>query len=142
MLNLSHSEIDNLYSQMLQALGSVTILVKFVKKNGEMRVLLGTRNKMTVQEICNVDLSGMLAGFDKKANIGNHNIPVVDLALGEVRTFCVERLEAYQVLGVITKDNSEAAFEYYNQILENVEKEVNENIENKKEKTGSLIDLV
>jgi hypothetical protein len=94
-----------------------------------------------VQEICHTDLSGKLAGFDKKANIGNHNIPIVDLALGDVRTFCVERLEAYQVLGVVNSTNSEAAFEYYNQILDNLEKEINDKADKAKE-TGSLIDLV
>jgi hypothetical protein len=141
MLNLSASEIDTLYAQLLEALDSVTILVKFIKVNGESRVLLGTRNKRTVQEICHTDLSGKLAGFDKKANIGNHNIPIVDLALGDVRTFCVERLEAYQVLGVVNSTNSEAAFEYYNQILDNLEKEINDKADKAKE-TGSLIDLV
>lgn len=142
MLNLSPAELDNLYSSLLQALETVTIVVKFIKKDGSVRVLMGTRNKMTIQQICNVDLTGMLAGFDKKANIGNKNIPVVDLALGEVRTFCVSRLEGYQILGIVTTQNSEAAFEYYNQVVEDVEKQLNKEIEDKKNKVGSLIDLI
>lgn len=142
MLNLSEAELDNLYLSLLQALETVTIVVKFIKKDGSTRVLIGTRNKMTVKYLCNTDLSGKLAGFDKKANITNRNIPVVDLALGDVRTFSVSRLEGYQILGIITTQNSEAAFEYYNQVLEDVEKQLNKEIEDKKKKVGSLIDLI
>lgn len=141
VLNLSSSELDALYCNLLQALEFQTVVVKFQKKDGSTRVMLGTRNKMTVQQICNTDLSGMLLGFDKKANIENRNIPVVDLALGEVRTFCVSRLEGYQLLGIISNVNSEAAFEYYNQILEDVESQIKKEIEDKK-KSGSLIDLI
>lgn len=141
MLKLTEKEIDLLYAQMLETLDKATIVVKFKKKDGSIRVMIGTRNKMTIQAVCNNDLSGMLAGFDKRANIGNHNIPVVDLALGEVRTFCVARLEAYQMIGIVNTTNMEAAFEYYNKVQEYAEKERIKEIEEKKE-TGSLVDLV
>lgn len=141
MLNLTEKETDLLYAQMLEALDKVTIVVKFKKKDGSIRVMIGTRNKITIQALCNTDLSGMLAGFDKRANVGNHNIPVVDLALGQVRTFCVSRLEAYQVLGFVNDSNAEVAFEYYNKVVEYTEKERLKALELSKA-SGSLIDLV
>lgn len=137
--------VDILYGQMLEALDSVTILIKFEKVNGEKRVMLCTRNKMTIQQLCQKDFSGMLAGMGKRCNIGNHNIPVVDLVLGEARTFSVARLEAYQVLGVITSENAEAAFTYYNEVVDKLEEELKKEMEEKTGKSGkdiSLIDLV
>lgn len=137
MLNLSSEEKDKLYAQMLECVAIYTVVVKFKKKDGKTRVLMGTRNKVTVMQLCNKDLSGMLAGFDKRSNIGNYNIPVVDLALGEVRTFCIDRLEAYQVLGFINNTNSEAAFDYYNSVQGAVDKE-----EAERKNNSSLIEQI
>lgn len=137
MLKLSSDEKDKLYAQMLECVGTYTVVVKFKKKDGTTRVLMGTRNKVTVMQLCNKDLSGMLAGFDKRCNIENYNIPVVDLALGEVRTFCIDRLEAYQVLGFINSVNAEAAFTYLNDIQMAVDKE-----EAERRKNSSLIEQI
>lgn len=137
MLKLSSDKKDKLYAQMLECVGTYTVVVKFKKKDGTTRVLMGTRNKVTVMQLCNKDLSGMLAGFDKRCNIGNYNIPVVDLALGEVRTFCIDRLEAYQVLGFINSVNAEAAFTYLNDIQMAVDKE-----EAERRKNSSLIEQI
>lgn len=137
MLKLSSDEKDKLYAQMLECVGTYTVVVEFKKKDGTTRVLMGTRNKVTVMQLCNKDLSGMLAGFDKRCNIGNYNIPVVDLALGEVRTFCIDRLEAYQVLGFINSVNAEAAFTYLNDIQMAVDKE-----EAERRKNSSLIEQI
>ena len=119
---------DNLelYYKLKEAVETQTIIVSFKKKDGDMRVMIGTRNMDTVMKACNRDLLKMLYGFDKRANAQNGNIPVVDLALGEVRTFCVERIHGYQLVGELTEETLPKAFEYYEQVSAFVASKVEE----------------
>ena len=137
-----------LYLQLKNTLEQQSIIVSFKKKNGDVRVMLGTRNMTTCEKICNRDLTKMLFGFDKKNTAATLNIPVVDLALGEVRTFNVERMLGYQLIGVL--DNDEVinkAFGYYEQVSDFVNKQV-EDAKNKKkggeigDKNDSLINKI
>lgn len=140
---LENVNIDDLYSQMFQTLEDMTAVIKFIKKDGSIRVMLCTRNKTTASLLCDGNnFSAKLGGFDKKANIGNHNIPVIDLVISDVRTFCIERLEGYQFLGVITAENSDMAFNYYNLVMEQLEEEQKKKIREKEDEAKSLIDLV
>lgn len=79
------------YGEIFTKLSYETALIAFFKKDGSVRVMLGTRNiKSAALEHGN--LGGLLAGHDNRCNIRNGNLAVVDLIIGECRSFNVERL--------------------------------------------------
>lgn len=136
---LNDIDLDTLYGNIYQSLETMTAVIKFIKKDGSTRVMLCTRNKETSRSLCNGnDYGAKLGGFDKRTNINNHNIAVIDLVLCDVRTFCVERLEGYQFLGVITNENSSLAFDYYELVMKQVEEEKEKVLK----ENQSLIDIV
>lgn len=83
--------MNNKYSEIFGRLTFDTATVLFIKKDGTIRCMLATRNMSTVA-IEFGRLNGLLDGHDKRCNIHNGNISVMDLDLGEPRSFNVDRL--------------------------------------------------
>ena len=79
------------YGELFTRLSYETALVAFFKKDGSVRLMLGTRNIKTAA-LEHGNLGGLLDGHDKRCNIKNGNLAVVDLVLGECRSFNVGRL--------------------------------------------------
>ncbi len=107
------------YSEVYNKLSTETGVVKFRKKDGTLRVMLCTRNLITA----NLDygmLKGLLDGHDKRCNIRNGNIGVIDLTIGEGRAFNIERVISIDWLGDIrTKEDLDKAFDIFMNIKNN-----------------------
>ena len=107
------------YSEVYNKLSTETGVVKFRKKDGTLRVMLCTRNLITA----NLDygmLKGLLDGHDKRSNIRNGNIGVIDLTIGEGRAFNIERVISIDWLGDIrTKEDLDKAFDVFMNIKNN-----------------------
>ena len=98
-----------------------------MKKNGDVRIMLATRNIETASLLYDF-LGGQLAGHDKRCNIKNKNMAVIDLEIGEARSFSVERLIDVEFCGEVnTKDDIEKVFEHF--MVE--QKQFNESLDNK-----------
>lgn len=101
-------------------------VVSFFKKNGELRTMLCTRDSDMINLCCNNGNPG-LGGHDKRCNINNGNIAVVDLIIGEARSFNIERVLHIEYINkpIKSKDDLEAAIatlqsvrEYYESKIE------------------------
>lgn len=107
------------YSEVYNRLSTETGVVKFRKKDGTLRVMMCTRNLITA----NLDygmLKGLLDGHDKRCNIRNGNIGVIDLTIGEGRAFNIERVISIDWLGDIrTKEDLDKAFDVFMNIKNN-----------------------
>lgn len=79
------------YTEVFSRLTYETAVIVFLKKDGTIRPMLGTRNLHTV-EIDHGFQGIALGGHDKRCNISNGNIAVFDLLLGDARSFNIERL--------------------------------------------------
>lgn len=80
-----------LYSDIYNKLNLELGIITFFKKNGQIRVMLGTRNLKTVALKYGYK-ARELGGHDKRCGIDNGNMAVFDMAIGEARSFNVERL--------------------------------------------------
>ena len=89
------------YTDIYMKINYETACVIFVKKDGNIRTMLCTRNNDTMHKNCDNDLMGMLVAYDKRCNINNNNIAVYDLVLGEVRSFNVKRLIDINWYGIL-----------------------------------------
>lgn len=103
------------YSEMYMRLNEEVATIIFAKKNGDIRVMLATRNIRTAS-IYHENMLSHLAAYDKRSNISNNNMAVVDLALGETRTFSMQRLCHHEFHGEIT--TAEQLDELYNKFRE------------------------
>lgn len=101
------------YVDVYRELTYNTAILIFMKKNGDIRTMLGTRNLKTV-EIRYGFQGQALGGHDNRCNINNGNIAVFDLILGEARSFNIERLIEIESVGEITnkEDLDKAADQY------------------------------
>ena len=88
------------YPELFMRLGIELATIIFLKKNGDFRVMLGTRNLRTV-ELKYGFQGAALGGHDNRCNINNGNIAVFDMLLGEARSFNVERLVDIEFYGEI-----------------------------------------
>lgn len=88
------------YTEVYGRLTFETAVITFLKKNGEIRHLLGTRNLHTVQLLYGWQGTDF-GGHDKRCSIDNGNIAVFDLMIGESRTFSMDRLLDIQFCGDI-----------------------------------------
>lgn len=88
------------YKEIYGKLTFETATVIFVKNNGEIRCMLATRNLDTAGIAWGM-LNTKLIGHDKRCNINNGNISVIDLEIGEPRSFNVERLVSIYYHGEI-----------------------------------------
>lgn len=98
------------YPEVFSRLTYETAIIIFLKKNGEVRSMLATRNLNTVA-IKNGFQGGVLGGHDKKCNINNGNVAVYDLIKCDARSFNIDRLIDIEYLGEIKTDEEyEEAF--------------------------------
>ena len=123
----------SVYNRLLTEVADII----FIKANGEVRVLLGTRS-LNAAEQFGYDrplVNANINSHDNRANINNSNISLFDLIIGEGRMFNVGRLVSIHWYGEIS--TKEQAEDVYNQHKEFTEK-YNKLRENK---TVSLDDL-
>lgn len=88
------------YSEVFSRLTYETAILVFMKKNGEVRLMLGTRNLNTVALRYGFQ-GNVLGGHDNRCNIKNGNVAVYDLLLGDARSFHIDRLVSIEYLGQI-----------------------------------------
>lgn len=89
------------YPEIYSKLCYETALIVFLKKNGEVRLMLGTRNLNTVALLYGFQ-GNVLGGHDTRCNINNGNVAVYDMIAGDARSFNIDRLLDIQFAGVIT----------------------------------------
>lgn len=88
------------YTEAYRRLTYETATLIFMKKNGDIRVMLCTRNMATIA--LHYGFQGKaLGGHDNRCNIKNGNIAVFDLFLGEARSFHIDRLISVEWHGEI-----------------------------------------
>lgn len=89
------------YPEVYSRLCYETAFVVFLKKDGTIRLMLCTRNLNTV--LLQYGFQGKaLGGHDNRCNISNGNIAVFDLALGEARSFNIDRLVKIEFKGIVS----------------------------------------
>ena len=79
------------YTEAYRRLSFEVLTVSFIKRDGSIRNMLCTRN-LSVSSLIHQDLSRMLSGHDNRCNIKNGNMAVIDLEIGESRSFSVGRV--------------------------------------------------
>ena len=88
------------YAEVFSKLSYETAILTFIKKDGSIRFMLGTRNLKTVS--LQWGFQGQkLGGHDKRCNIQNGNVAVFDMIIGESRSFGIDRLMNIEYLGEI-----------------------------------------
>lgn len=88
------------YADIFMNLTYKTAIIIFIKKNGDIRVMLGTRNLDTVALTYGFG-GAKLGGHDKRCNIKNGNLAVFDLIAGDARSFNIDRLVSIEYVGEI-----------------------------------------
>ena len=99
------------YPEIYSRLTYDTAVIVFLKKNGEVRIMLGTRNLNTVSLLYGFQ-GQVLGGHDTRCNINNGNVAVFDMVIGDARSFSVDRVLDIQFAGVINNK------EEYDKVLE------------------------
>ena len=99
------------YPETFSRLTFETAVIVFLKKNGEVRLMLGTRNLNTVSLLYGFQ-GAKLGGHDNRCNITNGNLAVFDLVVGDTRSFNIDRLLSIDFVGEIR------TIEQYNEVLE------------------------
>lgn len=100
------------YAEVFSRLTYETAAIVFLKKDGSVRIMLGTRNLETVRLLYGFQ-GQTLGGHDNRCNIKNGNLAVFDMIVGDARSFNIERLLDIQYAGVITTK------EQYDNVLAN-----------------------
>lgn len=88
------------YPEVFSKLTYETAFLIFLKKDGSVRLMLGTRNLNTVSLRWGFQ-GRALGGHDNRCNINNGNVAVFDLNLGEARSFSINRLVSIQYTGIV-----------------------------------------
>lgn len=104
------------YGEIYCRLCEELAIVKFKKKSGEERLMLSTRN---VEIICLEYPHGsiLLNGHDKRCHLKNGNIGVIDMVIGEGRSFNIDRLIDVQWLGIPkTREEYDKLYEKFAEI--------------------------
>lgn len=89
------------YPEVFSRLTYETALVTFFKKDGNIRVMLCTRNLDTISLYYGFQ-GAALGGHDNRCNIKNGNLAVFDLVVGEARSFNIDRLVDIIYSGIVT----------------------------------------
>ena len=114
------------YPEVYNRLNVELGIIIFMKKNGEVRVMLGTRNLNIASYAFAIEgqtVKNSLAGHDNRCNIKNGNIAVMDVMIGEARSFNIERLVYITYLGrPNNKEEFEKAVEYFIKYREEYER--------------------
>ena len=88
------------YAEVFSRLTFETAFIIFLKKDGTVRLMLGTRNLHTVELLYGFQ-GRELGGHDNRCSINNGNVAVFDLILGEARSFNIDRLVDIEFHGVV-----------------------------------------
>ena len=91
------------YPEVFSRLTYETAILVFMKKNGDIRLMLGTRNLSTVAIKYGFQ-GNVLGGHDNRCNIKNGNVAVYDLLLGDARSFHIDRLVSIEFLGELKNE--------------------------------------
>lgn len=106
------------YSKIFLEMQTNIGLFVFFKKNGELRVMIGTRS-IDIARIKYGWISGELSKMDGRCSRSNGNLGLIDLAIGEGRCFNIGRLSYYRNLGTVSSeeeyDKLMAWFNKYNE---------------------------
>ncbi len=110
------------YSEIYLRLCYETATIIFQKADGNFRIMLGTRNNKTSDIVNDVSLLPSLQGHDKRCNKANGNIALIDIPLGETRSFNINRLvEIYFHGEVLTEEQFNAAYSDFKKTKEKYE---------------------
>lgn len=114
--NNNEIKYDADYGETYRRLLNELALVAFIKSNKRTRFMLATRN-LRIANLMWPDnnLKYLLNGFDYRCNIHNKNLAVIDLMIGDCRSFNTDRVTDIRWLGEITDINT------LNNILEQVD---------------------
>lgn len=100
------------YSDLYMFMSTHTVLVVFLKKDGHPRCMLCTRSSATMR-LCYEDRIPAFKGHDKRCSIDNGNLGVMDLMIGEPRSFNVNRIcNIYDCGEINTFKELESKMEY------------------------------
>ena len=118
---MSEYEYGNTWGRLILE----TALIAFIKANGNARLMLCTRNLDTCEFMWkDKEFQYELTGFDGRCSRDNGNIAVVDLAIGECRSFNIDRVIAIKWFGEIhSESDMEKAIEEYEKMKEDLEKD-------------------
>ena len=110
------------YAEVFSKLTYELAFIVFLKKDGTVRLMLGTRNLNTVS--LEYGFQGKaLGGHDNRCNINNGNVAVFDMVLGEARSFSIDRLVDIQYHGVVsTKEELDIVAQKFLEFKEEYEK--------------------
>lgn len=110
------------YAEVFSKLTYELAFIVFLKKDGTVRLMLGTRNLNTVS--LEYGFQGKaLGGHDNRCNINNGNVAVFDMVLGEARSFSIDRLVDIQYHGVVsTKEELDRIAQKFLEFKEEYEK--------------------
>jgi hypothetical protein len=112
------------YAEAFSKLSYEVATVIFMKKDGSIRTMLCTRNLKTVEEIHGFK-GRELGGHDNRCNITNGNLAVIDVILGESRSFSVDRVASIEWHGIINnKEELEKEIEKYVEFKKAYEKNI------------------
>ena len=106
-------ELKEKYQMIYRRLLSEVAEIVFVKANGTLRTMLATRDVGSAEQF-GFDRPFLLAcmdSHDKRCNIKNGNMVVIDLLLGEPRSFNIERLVSINWVGEVnSKDEANKVY--------------------------------
>ena len=110
------------YAEVFSKLTYELAFIVFLKKDGTVRLMLGTRNLNTVS--LEYGFQGKaLGGHDNRCNINNGNVAVFDMVLGEARSFSIDRLVDIQYHGIVsTKEELDRIAQKFLEFKEEYEK--------------------
>ena len=92
--------------------------IVFIKANGDVRVMLATRNE-SIASLIHGDVHGILNGHDKRCSINNGTMEVIDLIMGEARSFNIGRVVSLEYHGDIkTIEQYEKVYAEFKQFKE------------------------
>lgn len=101
------------YQELFSRLTYETALVVFLKRNGEVRLMLCTRNLSTVSLLYGFQ-GQALGGHDNRCNINNGNVAVFDMIVGEARSFNIDRVLDVQFAGIVsTREEYDAVLKQF-----------------------------
>lgn len=113
------------YPEIYDRLNFETFVLFFCKRNGDIRVMLATRNSDTfelIQDSNSGDLIIKLEQHDRRCNINNGNVAVIDLEIKDARSFNINRLIQCYSYGIVnTKEQLVEVMHKYMELKLNYE---------------------
>lgn len=113
------------YEDVFTLLDSGAAILVFLKANGDVRVMLGTRSLAIASKFIQ-NPGYLLQSHDKRCNRSNGNIALLDLEISEPRSFKIDRLVYITKVDINTPKDLSNALEKINKVREEYEKHMNE----------------